>query len=83
MIDHGTIDAKSGGCSLLDHPQQRKFRKATFYFRIAAAHICMHASEPDLTDILIDRRRWIEDIRAIFLRLDPAIEPKHPTALVD
>src|ERR1700676_270168 len=36
MIDHGLIDAESGRYRLFDHPQQRKFRKAAFRFRIAA-----------------------------------------------
>ena len=43
MIDHAAIDAQSGRRGLVDHPQQRKFRKTAFGFRIAAADVAMHA----------------------------------------
>src|SRR6266702_3872921 len=83
MIDHALIHPKAGYAYLLDHPQQRKFRKGALIFWIAAADIAVDAGEPDLTDILVDRARCVERVGPIFLRIDPAIEPEHPAAFVD
>ena len=83
MVDHGTIDTKPGGSGLLDHPQQWIFRRTASVFRIAAADVGVHAGKPDLADVLIHRGGRIEDIGTIFLRLDPAVEPKHPAPFID
>lgn len=83
VVDHRPVDAKTGGCSLFDHPGQRIFRQTAFRFPVSASDIRMDPCKPDLPDVLRDIEPAIERVWSEILWFCPLIQPEHPAPLVD
>ncbi len=83
LIDGAWIDLKATGHRLIDHPEQRIFRKSALGFGIAAADIGMDAGEPHLLDILRLGIAIVEAVMSEGLRRVPFFQPKHAAPLVD